>query len=306
MKKMFFVCLSLLLLFSCATLQNKFNFFGGKDGAVGGKGVVLKFIEAPDNNEEIIEGFPFNVKLQIDNFVETEPGLIGEVCLRDRRISRSGNDGIADNGDCKPISLRPADNGNPYSEEYFFGPYSYFYVEKEFKEDVVIYAEVFYEVQSIAGALMCVKRPATQGQNIPANCGKKQDLQIQQPDLPIKISRLTTKASSTEFESTIELEIALTKVETGQVVTKSSTIDKISSKADIEFEVLANNLQVVCNNAGNNRLELRQNENEKIIKCFIKIPLNQDVVDIPIRIKTGYGFIQSIPGRTIKLVKGGI
>lgn len=299
--KLYIFLIFSLFLVSCTTLQTSFGF--GKEGPVGGKGVILKFIEAPDNNEEINEGYPFGIKIQIENNVVNEQGLRGEICLRDSLSSNYG--GIPEN-ECKSVNLPSATKVEkkfyPAIEVYSFGPYSYKNLEESLTQDAIIFADVKYEVQTTAGSNVCAKRPAAQSSVIPANCGEKQNPQVQQTDLPLKISKLTTKSSSFDSEARIDLEIQLLKTTEGQVISRLGT-QSPSSAAEIDFQVLINEVQATCNQG--NRIELRQNENEKIIKCFSQISLNQDFLEAPIRIKMGYGFIQSIPGRTIKLIKGG-
>ena len=47
----------------------------------------------------------------------------------------------------------------------------------------------------------------------------------------------------------------------------------------------------------NNILEITQTLNQKIIKCSARLILNQDYIkEVPIEIKMGYGFIQSVEG----------
>jgi len=121
-------------------------------------------------------------------------------------------------------------------------------------------------------------------------------------------NKLTSKSSASNFEARVDLEILLTKVATGQVTTKENILSQQTSggTAQVEFDVSIDRVPATCSGLGNNRIEFRQNENEKIVKCYAQISLDQDFKDAPIIIKTGYGFIQRIPGRTIRLVKGGI
>lgn len=312
MKSKLYLLLMILviLLTACATISNLpgFSKFIGKQTTVGGSGVILSVEEGPENNEEIIEGFPFSIAIKIANYVPVEPGLIGELCLRDDKTETYGG---VDEDDCREINLQPATSiekrVTPSEDVYRFSIQPYHdLAEKNLKETVQVFADLDYNVQSLTSATTCIKRPAAQSQSIPADCGKKQDLQLQQTDLPIKVSRLTTRAISTELESTVDLEILLTKVTEGSVISMSSIGQQpVQGTALINFDVLVSNIPAVCAGIGNN-LEFRQNEKEKIIKCFVKIPLDQDLINAPIRIKMGYGFKQSIKLRTLNIIKGGI
>src|SRR3989344_5114572 len=98
--KLYLLIISLLVLTAaCTNLRGSLGgIFGGGEGAVGGQGVILKFTEAPENNEELGEGYPFNVRIEIENHVVSDSGLIGELCLRDSLSSNYG--GVLDN-DCR-------------------------------------------------------------------------------------------------------------------------------------------------------------------------------------------------------------
>ncbi len=299
----------LVLTSACASLKSGWGRLFGGGGEVGGSGVILKFIKAPAEGQEVKEGNEVRFLIGVENYVTSEPGLVGELCLLDRKISRSPADGIRDAGDCKQVDLPPATiidkEITPSKQNFPFGPYIYMDIEKEFEYDVPIYANLKYEVQTVAGANTCVKKEAAEGPEIPANCGEKQDLTVQQIDLPLKISKLTTEASPSDFTAKVYADIILTKVKEGQVVTKSDIFSGQVSlgTADIDFTVEIGGQTATCPNVGD-RLQLRQDEDKKLVQCYAEIPLNQNSIDVPIRIKMGYGFIQTIQGPTIKLVKG--
>src|SRR3989344_5744558 len=101
--KWFIFIAMLLLLSSCATFSNSFGkYLGGREGAVGGSGVILKFIDAPDEGQEIYEDEVFQLGIEIENHVATDPGLIGELCVRDTLTNSYG--GMQDN-ECLSVNL---------------------------------------------------------------------------------------------------------------------------------------------------------------------------------------------------------
>lgn len=297
------------MLSSCTTLEGTFGGFFNRGGqGVGGKGIVLKFVEAPENNEEITEGIPFSIRIEVENNIVSDRGLTGELCLRDELSDNFG--GITTN-QCKTVNLPPAtqiDNKvTPSVDSYFFGPYTYRNLQKDLSIQTKITADMKYEVEAVAGSTACVKRPVAQSTSIPQNCGGRQDLQIQQPDLPVKVDSVSAKAqTASDTESNLLLDITVSKATTGQLVTKGNVIGTVAApgSADVDFEVIINNqISAICSGVANNRLQIRQNENQKIIKCSAKLSLNQDYIQVPITIKMGYGFIQPVDGPTIKLVK---
>ena len=66
------------------------------------------------------------------------------------------------------------------------------------------------------------------------------------------------------------------------------------SMSSVNFLVQANYAAANCLGVTNGRLEIRENEADKIVICSIKIPLQQDYLQVPITINMGYGFIQSV------------
>ena len=81
--KWYFLIIILMILSACASLGTFQSKFFGKKTPVGGKGVILTFEESPENNEEVIEGYPLKMVIKIQNYVPTKQGLTGELCLRD-------------------------------------------------------------------------------------------------------------------------------------------------------------------------------------------------------------------------------
>jgi hypothetical protein len=299
-KVLIFILLAIFLT-SCTQLG---GFFGQGGGNVGGKGVVLKFIDAPSNGEVFGENLPFNIVIQLENYVTTSP-LIGELCLRD---DLGDNYGGITTEECKQLNIpQAAETTNqitPSIDQFQFGPYTYKNLLKELSLGTKITADVKYEVDAVAAGTTCIKRSSAESQSIPSNCGQSQSIQLKQPDLPLKVTKLTTKASSlSATESLVSMEITLSKSTQGRLLSKENLLDRnVQAIASIIFSVELNGQQVKCTNA-NDKLDFRQNENEKLIKCTARIPLEQDYIQAPITIKMGYGFIQSVDGPTIQLKK---
>ncbi len=298
----------LLFLSACANIQEGGfrSFFGGRGESVGGRGVMLKFIDSPDEGYEMTERDVFQLGIQIENNVPGQRGLSGEVCVRDTLTSTYG--GIPEN-ECLAVELPPATDIEgritPSIDLFQFGPYQYQNLETAYSQPATIFADFKYEVESLAFSSVCLKRIGADSPNIPQNCGKKQDAKIQQTDLPVKISRLTTRSSSSEIASVLSMEILFSKTKDGQVVSSTDILGEQAQpgSALVDFEVLVNRQPAQCSLAASNRIEFRQNENEKLVRCSATIPLEGDHFDAPIRIKMGYGFIQTIRGPTISLRK---
>ncbi len=308
-KEVIFFLVFLFILSACTTISEggRFGgFFSGRSEAVGGKGIMLKFIDAPDEGYEMTERDVFNLGIEIENHVPGQRGLSGEVCVRDTLTSTYS--GIPEN-ECLSVELPPATDIEgritPSIDLFKFGPYQYQNLEVSYSQPATIFADFKYELESLSFSSVCLKRQGAESQNIPSNCGKKQDLKVQQTDLPVKISRLTTRTSSSETSSILSMEILLSKTKSGQLVSSGDILGQQASAgyALVDFEVLVNRQPVQCSLAANNRIEFRQNENEKLIKCTVTLPLEGEHFDAPIRIKMGYGFIQTIRGPTVSLRK---
>ncbi|GEM_PF-3217666 len=315
MKKVGIVLLFLMVLVitGCESFGNtsgsgfNFNFFSGSSGGpVGGKGIMLKFAEAPKEGKLLTQKDLFTVRIELENYITSNPGINGQLCLRDDLGNNFG--GIRTDDKCETINLPPAakikESVTPTRESYIFGPYQYKNLDKDLEQKTQIFANIKYEVESTAGAVTCIKRPSAQK---PENCGEEKNLEVQQSDLPIKISSLVSRASSlSETEALVSLEITLSKTTEGEVLTKGTAVGANSGqgKAAVDFEVSINQAQPICTGSGvsGSRIEIRQNENQKVIKCSMKVRLDQENhIQAPIIIKLGYGFLQSVPGPSMRL-----
>ncbi len=304
--------ISLLVITSgCATLQGGFGrLFGGRGQAVGGQGVQLTWLESPKDGAEIQEGQIINFAIQVDNYVPTGGALQGQLCLRDDLLDSYAGIRSSTAERCKDINLPRAtqtDRGiTPSSDIFTFGPYLYQNIPEALSLSTGIHADLKYEVEAQAGADACIKRLGATAPKAFPQCGQEQNLQVKQTDLPIKITKITASPSSlSTTETLLNLEIEVSKAVEGQVLTKGTVLgeEPIPGTASVEFDVSVNNIQADCRDLPNKRLVIRQNENEKVINCEIKISLNQDFIQAPIIIKMGYGFIQSKLGPEITLVK---
>jgi len=310
MKKItIFFLILIFILSACTSISDGGgfkSFFSGRGESVGGRGVILKFIDAPDEGYAMTERDVFRLGIQIENNVPGERGLSGEICMRDTLTSTYA--GIPEN-ECLPVELPPATDIEgritPSIDLFQFGPYQYQNLEKAYFQPATIFADFKYEIEALSFSSVCLKRLGAESPDIPQNCGKKQDLKVQQTDLPVKISRLTTRASLSETSSILSIEVLLSKTRNGQLVSSGDILGQqaAAGSALVDFEVLVNRQPAQCTLAGSRRIEFRQNENEKLVRCTITLPVEGEHFDAPIRIKMGYGFIQTVRGPTISLRK---
>ena len=226
--------LFLLLLFACSGLN--------RTGS-SGKGVTVQFVEVPP--QELFENEPFSATVLISNYLVNEEGIHGELCLRD--TLSSSYEGIPDNA-CVPVNLPSAlksDKGtvNPTLEEISFpesasiSPYTKLERGIDYT-NIPIIADFKYEASTTAGAIACVKKPRAVSSTIPPGCGTKQNLAVQQADMPLKISRLTATPARTVGADIIRLdmEIVLSKAVAGQLLTKGNVQSQTASgSAEINF-----------------------------------------------------------------------
>ena len=78
MKKSGFLLIIILLfiLTSCTSFD---SFFGRTSSQIGGKGLILTFIQPSTSEVKIPEGFPLNVKIELKNYIENEQGILAPV-----------------------------------------------------------------------------------------------------------------------------------------------------------------------------------------------------------------------------------
>lgn len=315
--------LSLVVLTACASISNipgVGGFFGGSiSQGEGGRGVVLSFIEFPqdpcptnvDGRVCILENTPFNLRMQVDNFVTNERGVQGQLCLEDDFTDRYG--GIRSTEPCLPINLGPATEteGGIYEtsdNRLIFGPYTYHSLPSGFPLDTEIRAKLKYDIEATAGALACAKRKSAQPPASNPNCGNLQNLQVHQSDLPLEVTSIRSWTTSlSEVDNQVIAEIKLSRKAGGHILTRGNFMQTSSAPAiaTINFWVTMNSQRAQCIGTIDDRLELRQNENEKIIKCSSKVVLSgQDSMQVPIVINMGYGYIQTTRSPTkLTLIK---
>ncbi len=306
----------MVLLTACSEIGGLGERFGfGSGSSTGGKGVALKFTEAPadpcpkgvSGNVCVLEGEPVTFKLEATNYVTGEKTVEGKLCLIDELTDNFG--GIPTDTQCRSIVLQPANEIEnkviPTVAKESFGPYTYRNPQSELPISTTITGYFEYEVEATAGSTTCVKRQGAESPSIPSGCGSRQTLQVQQPDLPLQVTSLVSRAAVTsETEATVILDITLSKNKPGELLSLgafASSSDQASAR--IKFEVFINLIPATCLNVVNNKLEIQRNQDQKIIKCSAKLALDQDHIQAPITINMGYRFKQSIEGPNIKVIK---
>ena len=298
------VLISLFILSSCTSFD---NYFGRNTAQIGGKGLILNFVQPSTSEISIPEGFPLNVKIELKNYIENEQGLNGELCLRDLLTDNFG--GIP-SFDCRPINLaspkKLQSNNNLLvePETFNFGPYYYKNAQREFQSasQTQLIADVKYELESKAKSLICVKREGSK--SAPSNCGTETKLSIEQEDLPLKITSASATSFVKDFEADLLLELTISKTSDGQVISRSNNFEQApKGSAFVEFNLLVNSIPAKCIGLVGTSLEVTRTEKESKIKCSAKLSFNQDFIQVPIDIKMGYGFIQSVNGPVIKFGK---
>ncbi|MBI2148406.1 hypothetical protein HYU23_01900 [Candidatus Woesearchaeota archaeon] len=300
-----------LFLTSCATFGGFGNYFSKGSGELGGRGLMLRFLEPKGSSINIPEGVPFSVKIQLENYVVSDFGISGQICLRD---TVTDNFGGIHGTQCLDMNLQPARKTDsritPFITDppYFFGPYSYKGAIRELPsvtETNKIIADVKYEIDTTAESTMCIKSSAAQ--SVPSECKDTQNLRIDQPDLPLKVSSINARTFSlSSTDTSVLLEITLIKSEIGHFTTKTgvASMTMQPGSALVSFDVLINNNRASCTGLVNNMLEINKDTDQKIIKCSAKLIVDQNYIrDAPIKIKMGYGFIKSVDGPKIMIVK---
>ncbi|MEK6955857.1 MAG: hypothetical protein AABW52_04310, partial [Nanoarchaeota archaeon] len=253
-------------------------------GSSGGsaRGVNIKFVELPP--KELAEGEEFSTTIQISNAVVNANGLNGELCLRDTITDTYG--GVSDNS-CFPVNLPSASQSDksisPSIDEYTFTSKPYSNLDPSITNDVSIIADFRYSVDTTAGGVVCVKKPGANSPIIPSNCGTEQSLSVQQPDMPLRVSKILVRPTRINAGSVkLNTEITLSKSIAGELLSKQDSFERSSmASADIDFNVEINGYSASCGGiSSGGKLNIRTNENEKVIKCSTLVTLNQDWLDV--------------------------
>ncbi len=292
----------MLLLYACTG--------GAGTGSTGG--IDIKFTEVPE--KEVYEGEEIFATILITNSLVNEGGIQGILCLRDTLSDNYG--GIPDNA-CADVNLPPAtrtDGGvSPYVMEINFPEVSpispYRGIEREISksyQNLPIIADFKYSVETTAGAVVCIKLPGAVSPNIPKDCGTKQTLSVQQPSMPLKISKLTVTPSRRGSNNVLlNIEMTISKSKQGLLLSSGEISGGVPAVASVSLDVLANQDSAGCQQVSNGRISIRSNENEKVIKCALSInDLSQDYINVPITVRMKYGFAESVVGTTISILKG--
>jgi len=297
--------LGILVLVSACTVP---GFSGGGSSVSGGSGIFVKFIDAPNNGETFVDGDTFSVVLSVENGIPGKNGLTGNICLRDGTTDTYG--GIPSNN-CRTISLRPADVTStsivPTQGEYRFpesGFYSYHSIDNLLTLDNQIYADFNYDLETIAVGNICVSRPRSNSKSIPAGCGDKQNVILNQPSgIPLTVTVSVDKSRVSDNEIRLRFDITLRNSKQGQILSSGSFLSGQSEiLPEIGFEGFVNQMPISCTSIGSGRLEFRQDQNEKVIKCTSSIILDQDYVQVPFTLRLRYGYLETVLGPKIKLI----
>ena len=116
-----------------------------------------------------------------------------------------------------PPATKIENSITPAQDNYKFGPFSYTNLLKDLTLETEITVDIKYEIDSNALATACVAHTNTKLSEIQSNCGKKQNLQVQQQDLPLKISSLSAKSGS---PSEIILPLYMTNILSGFIYSR--------------------------------------------------------------------------------------
>jgi len=103
----------------------------------------------------------------------------------------------------------------------------------------------------------------------------------------------------------LNTEITLSRAIQGELLPKQESFEKTSfGSADIDFNVEINGYSASCSSiSSGSKLNIRSNENEKVIKCKTTVNVPSDYVNVPVNIKLSYGFKKVIEGSSFTLKK---
>lgn len=297
-----FLILALTFLTSCDSISNlNIPFFSGPQQSIG-KGIKVDILQAPKS--ELTQNEPFQFRMKVTNY-NNQP-VAGKLCLSALYIVPS--DPLPSN-DCKEVNLVAAEKGSDNkviesTEEYYFpsdsATYQYNHIRNDVPQSAGFQANFRSEVSQKVSAPLCIKLASSK-----QNCAESESLRLTQTELPIKISSIQKETSPVgNNQISLKLIITLDQNQEGQIISKESVMaDKIVFKPTVsmkpEFTGTSN---VVFNCPGLEDWKFDMKANEKVIKCFATLGLNQEMIQENLVLNLDYGFSQNIMLPTVQLL----
>ncbi len=294
----------IIILTACSSIPGYNKFFDGGISGGAGKGITVKFVQAPQEGSILGEEDQFSVAIEVYNYIASDRGVTGFLCLRQDASSSIG--GVPPN-ECRNLNLQPAEDidGNVYPDQgkFFFpdqGYYSYRRLD-QFKQQNQLHADLLYEVDTTAGAIACVSMP--QAEKVPSACKGRQTISLQQQEAPIQIVDLTAEQMPSGAEGVrLKLEMKVKKVDTGEIIAPGKLMSAAATPI-VRFQASVNRMPLSCQGVAGSFIEFRSNQNEKVIKCTAPLKLTQSYENIPLSFELEYGFKKTIPGPRFELRK---
>jgi|SRR3989344_3176408 len=308
MRLIILILLCMTVIISACSIPGLSGLSSGSSSVSGGSGINMKFIDAPKNGEEIIGGDTFSIVLRVENGIPGKTGLTGTVCLRDSTTDTYG--GIPSNT-CRPVNLRAADITSTgilstFDELRFpeVGFYSYHNLDPLLSLDNQVYADFNYDIETTSVGNICVSRPRSSSPSIPSGCGDTQSVSLTQPSgVPLVASVTVAKSRITDDEIRLRFDIAIRNSGRGRILSPDSFISAQSTDyPEVGFSAFVNQAPISCTGVRSGSIELRQEENERVIKCTSSITLDQDYIQVPFNLRLRYGYLDTVLGPRIKLI----
>lgn len=291
----------LLFLSSCSYLANFNPLNGGSTG--GSRGLNVVITTSPQiQGKTLNENEGFTVAVDVTNNIASP--IQGVICLRDQTTDSFG--GIPSSGEnCDNLNLQAAEMVDksvyPYRETYYFpksGDFKYRNLES-ISQNNQIFVDLIYEAKTQNGGSVCIEKRGI------GKCPQiDQNVQLQNNDASLDVSRITANPSFRENQIILNLEISLRQKEDGKLLTPGSVFSpKFGQNQKVKFNVLVEGNSANCKEANQGYVEFRKDQNEKIIKCSapVTIPVSHEFV--PVIVNMEYAFQKTITGPSFTLKK---
>jgi len=295
MKKVILILVILSVLTACIVDDAQSLVRGplfGEGSTVLGEGVKLEVINYPS---ALKKGQPFSIEVELTNNLLSE--VQGQLCLFDSPASQGV---IPGHGECIDVQLGAAEKTEdrvlPFQERINFpnagGNYAYTEVDQDFKLRSTFTVTYRYVVDTKHGATICLSKVRPDLADI--NCPNQESIALQQPSTPLQIVNVKKDLiQGQEGQGTLNMQFTIRQDQEGHLFEENLMHETGISPRELVHiqEISFGGNRFKCSPIEDDGMvELR--ENERVINCYTKVNIDQDVIQELFVVHLRYGFAQ--------------
>ncbi len=301
MKKELVIILLLSTVFLSGCAGSFAGILGGKNTAVYGKGVSIRFLPGNPPTNRILEGQEFKVFVELSNSGLT--AVNGQLCVSDDKYANYG--GIEEPKVCEQFSLAGADEtdeASPSSDKFYFPSYDgpgYIYRGIEGKNiDTTIIAEALYSgyraiaspsIRLCTDSKECSFDETISGSSLGGDAARA----------PVTVTSIHKTITPAGRNVGVVLEMNVENVGGGEIPSLTPNDDRQKVGFEINYE--GSGIEFDCRPLSGGLIIL--NNNKATIRCQSRnnVELETGVQENPVQIYLTYDYLTKLPIEKIPL-----